>query len=44
LSGDDRYGGISRVRADGLWRAPKVRAYAEATYFAGLRKAGVLEE
>jgi adenylate cyclase len=44
LSGDDRYGSISRVKADGLWRAAKVRAMAEATYFAGLRKAGVPEE
>jgi adenylate cyclase len=44
LSGDDRYGSISRVRADGLWRVPKVRTLAETTYFAGLRKAGVPEE
>jgi adenylate cyclase len=44
LCGDDRYNSIARVRADGLWRAPKVRTSAEATYFAGLRKAGMPEE
>jgi hypothetical protein len=26
------------------WSAPKIRALFEATYFAGLRKAGVPEE
>jgi predicted Zn-dependent protease len=44
LCGDDRYSSIARVRADGLWRAPTVRAVAEATYFTGLRKAGMPEE
>jgi adenylate cyclase len=44
LSGDDRYRSIARVRADGLWRTPEVRALAEVTYFAGLRKAGMPEE
>jgi tetratricopeptide (TPR) repeat protein len=41
LSADDRYASIARVRAIS-W--PKVLALAEATLFAGLRKAGVPEE
>jgi hypothetical protein len=32
------------VQANGYWGVPKVRALFEATYFAGLRKAGVPEE
>ncbi len=44
LSGDGRYSSIAGVRADGLWRTPAVRALAEATYFSGLRKAGMPEE
>jgi TolB-like protein len=44
LSGDNRYSSIAGVRADGLWRTPAVRALAEATYFSGLRKAGMPEE
>jgi TolB-like protein/Flp pilus assembly protein TadD len=44
LSGDDRYRSIARVKADGLWRMSEVRALAEATYLAGLRKAGMPEE
>jgi adenylate cyclase len=41
LSTDDRYASIARVRAIS-W--PKVLGLAEATFFAGLRKAGVPEE
>jgi TolB-like protein/Flp pilus assembly protein TadD len=44
LVGDDRYSSIARLRAIGSWGVPKVRALFEATYFAGLRKAGVPEE
>jgi tetratricopeptide (TPR) repeat protein len=48
LSGDGRYSSIARVKADGpisgYWGVPKIRALVEATYFAGLRKAGVPEE
>ena len=44
LSGDNRYSSIAGARADGLWRTPAVRALAEATYFSGLRKAGMPEE
>jgi adenylate cyclase len=44
LSGDERYSNIARVRADRNWGVPKIRALFEATYFAGLRKAGMPEE
>ena len=44
LSGDDRYSSIARIRADRNWGVPKIGALFEATYFAGLRKAGVPEE
>ena len=43
MSGDDRYSSIARLRSSGM-RAPKVRALFEATYFAGLRRAGMPEE
>ena len=44
LSADDRYSSIARLKAPGgLW-APKAVALRTATYFAGLRKAGVPEE
>jgi TolB-like protein/Flp pilus assembly protein TadD len=39
LVGDDRYSTIDCLRAAESWGVPKVRALAEATYFAGLRKA-----
>jgi hypothetical protein len=44
LSGDDRYSSVARARALGYRGVPKVAALFEATYFAGLRKAGVPEE
>jgi len=50
LSGDDRYSSVARLKAAGYagshdyWGVPKVRALFEATYFAGLRKAGMPEE
>ena len=44
LSADDRYTSIARVRALGHGGLPKVRTLFEATYFAGLRKAGMPEE
>ena len=43
LTGDDRYSSIARLRTVG-WGVPKMRALVEATYFAGLRKAGMPEE
>ena len=44
LCGDDRYLSIARLRAAGPFGAPKIRALFEATYFVGLRNAGVPEE
>jgi tetratricopeptide (TPR) repeat protein len=44
LSGDDRYSSIARMKAGGYFGVPKIRALFEATYFAGLRKAGMPEE
>jgi TolB-like protein/tetratricopeptide (TPR) repeat protein len=44
LASDDRYSSLARLRDVGYWGVPKVRALFEATYFAGLRKAGVPEE
>jgi Flp pilus assembly protein TadD len=44
LSPDDRYSSIARLRAVKHFGVPKTRALYEATYFAGLRKAGVPEE
>jgi adenylate cyclase len=48
--GDGRYSSIARLKAAGYFgvredsMVPKIRALFEATYFAGLRKAGMLEE
>jgi adenylate cyclase len=44
LGADGRYMSIARLRAVGYWGVPKIRALWEATYFAGLRKAGMPEE
>ena len=50
LAGDDRYSSIARLKAVGIfgaagyWGAPKTHALYEATYFVGLRKAGMPEE
>jgi len=44
LSADDRFSRIARLKAIGYFGVPKVRVLFEATYFAGLRKAGVPEE
>jgi adenylate cyclase len=43
LSRDDRYSSISRLKAIRHWGIPKIRALFEATYFAGLRNAGMPE-
>jgi tetratricopeptide (TPR) repeat protein len=48
LSRDGRYSSIARLRGVGIssggyWGVPKIRALFEATYFAGLRKAGMPE-
>ena len=46
LQGGDRYSSIARMKAFIVWQgaAPEVRAAAEATYFAGLRRAGTPKE
>jgi tetratricopeptide (TPR) repeat protein len=46
LSGDDRFSSLTRLREveDFGQLIPKVRALFEATYIAGLRKAGIPEE
>jgi hypothetical protein len=44
LDGGNLFTSIAHVEAR-IWRGvPKVRALAEATYFVGLRKAGIPEE
>jgi TolB-like protein/Flp pilus assembly protein TadD len=46
LGGGDRFSSIARLKAfsGGWWGVPKSRALFEATYFTGLRKAGMPEE
>ena len=44
LSADGRFASIADVKAGGWWGVPKTRALYETTVFAGLRKAGVVEE
>ena len=44
LVADDRFSSIARLRTKEYWGVPKIRALYEATYFVGLRKAGVPEE
>jgi len=41
---DDRFSSIARLKAFGYFGVPKIRALYEATYSAGLRKAGMPEE
>jgi tetratricopeptide (TPR) repeat protein len=44
LSGDDRYSSIARLKATAIYLVPEALALFETTFFAGLRKAGMLEE
>jgi tetratricopeptide (TPR) repeat protein len=44
LSLDGRYSSIARLKAIAYFGVPEIRALFEATYFAGLRKAGMPEE
>jgi len=44
LCSDGRYSSVARLKATGYFGVPKIRALFEATYLAGLRKAGVPEE
>jgi TolB-like protein len=40
---DGRYSSIARLKAAGQWGMPAVQSLFEATYFAGLRQAGIPE-
>ena len=44
LTSDDRYSSIARLKILGSFGDVKIRALCEATFFAGLRKAGMPEE
>ena len=44
LRGERSYASIARIAARAYWGVPKIRALFEATYFEGLREAGVPEE
>jgi TolB-like protein/Flp pilus assembly protein TadD len=44
LSSDGRYSSITRLKAAAHWGVPKIHALYEATYFVGLRKAGMPEQ
>jgi adenylate cyclase len=44
LSPDDRFSSLARLRSLGIYERSKIFALAEATYYAGLRKAGMSEE
>jgi hypothetical protein len=44
VSRDGRYSSIARLKAVQYFGVPVGRALYEATYFAGLRKAGMPEE
>ena len=44
LSHNDLFSSLAHVKAGGYWGVPKTLALYEATYFAGLRKAGMPEE
>ena len=44
LRGEGSFSSIAKIKAGVPRLSPNIRALAEATYFAGLRKAGVPEE
>jgi hypothetical protein len=45
LAGERPFSSIARLKATShVWEVPQVQTLAEATYFAGLRKAGMPEE
>jgi TolB-like protein/class 3 adenylate cyclase/Tfp pilus assembly protein PilF len=44
MADDDRYSSIAHLKAGEYFGTPKVQALFEATFFAGLRKAGMPEE
>jgi predicted Zn-dependent protease len=44
LRGEGSFSSIAQMKAIGYFGVPETRALYEATYFAGLRKAGMSEE
>jgi adenylate cyclase len=44
LSGEGSWSSLARLRANTRYENPTIRALSEATYYAGLRKAGMPEE
>jgi hypothetical protein len=44
VTADGRYSSIAHLKAAVYYGVPKIRVLYEATYFAGLRKAGMPEE
>ena len=44
LDGEGSWRSVAKLRAGTRYEAPNIRALAEATYYAGLRKAGMPEE
>ena len=44
LASDNRYSSLARLRTVGPFGVPKIRALFEATYFVGLRTAGMAVE
>ena len=44
LLGESSFSSLAQLKAHGYWGVPKIQAMFEATYLAGLRKAGMPEE
>ena len=44
LLGEGSFSSMAQIKAHGYWGAPKIHALFEATYFVGLREAGMPEE
>ena len=44
LLGEGSFSSLAQIKAHGYWGVPKIHALFEATYFVGLRKAGLPEE
>jgi TolB-like protein/cytochrome c-type biogenesis protein CcmH/NrfG len=44
LLGEGSFSSLAQIKAHGYWGVPKVHALFEATYFVGLREAGLPEE
>jgi hypothetical protein len=44
LGGEGSWSSIAKYRARSRYEAPAIRAFSDATFFVGLRKAGMPEE